>query len=289
MIFVAVGTQFPFDRLVRFMDEWAAENEEQVIAQIGEGSYTPKHMEFERFMDGEQYNKNISEASVFVSHAGMGNIISAKYHIPIKEAQKRLHDELKGTYTSLAERVHVEKALNKEILLSNLDVWWEITSGRDNGAYATIMDSGMPGIAKLLSDNVSNGKLSKDIQRENMKAGHLWFKALDLFAKINILLLYSFAAIGFIIAVRNMPSQRILHVFIAGMILYYYIITFGHEGAGYSRGRMTFIPLVMLYSGYGVVALIKAIMAYKLNKSDEHPISLKNIDLSSIRKMSGVT
>lgn len=78
MIFVAVGTQFPFDRLVRFMDEWAADNEEQVIAQIGEGSYTPKQMKFERFMDGEQYNKNIAEASVFVSHAGMGNIISAK-------------------------------------------------------------------------------------------------------------------------------------------------------------------------------------------------------------------
>jgi UDP-N-acetylglucosamine transferase subunit ALG13 len=29
-------------------------------------------------MDGEQYNKNIRDASVFVSHAGMGNIISAR-------------------------------------------------------------------------------------------------------------------------------------------------------------------------------------------------------------------
>ncbi len=78
MIFVAVGTQFPFDRLIRFMDEWAAENDEAVIAQIAEGDYTPKHIKFERFMDGTQYNKNIQDASVFVSHAGMGNIISAK-------------------------------------------------------------------------------------------------------------------------------------------------------------------------------------------------------------------
>jgi len=78
MIFVAVGTQFPFDRLIRFMDEWAAENNEEVIAQIAGGDYKPKHIQFERFMDVEQYKKNIQDASVFVSHAGMGNIISAK-------------------------------------------------------------------------------------------------------------------------------------------------------------------------------------------------------------------
>ena len=78
MIFMAVGTQFPFDRLVRFMDEWAEQHEEKVIAQIGDGNYTPKSMQYERFMDGEQYNNTIQQAAVFVSHAGMGNIISAK-------------------------------------------------------------------------------------------------------------------------------------------------------------------------------------------------------------------
>lgn len=78
MIFVAVGTQFPFNRLIQFMDEWASEHNEEVIAQISDGDYTPKHMKWDRFLDGEQYNKNISEASIFVSHAGMGNIISAR-------------------------------------------------------------------------------------------------------------------------------------------------------------------------------------------------------------------
>ena len=78
MIFVAVGTQFPFNRLIEFMDSWAAEHNEEVIAQISDGDYIPKHMQWERFLDGEQYNKNIAEASVFVSHAGMGNIISAR-------------------------------------------------------------------------------------------------------------------------------------------------------------------------------------------------------------------
>ena len=78
MIFVAVGTQFPFDRLVKLMDEWAAEHDEKVIAQISDGKYLPQHIEWHRFLDSAQYNKNIQDAAVFVSHAGMGNIISAR-------------------------------------------------------------------------------------------------------------------------------------------------------------------------------------------------------------------
>lgn len=80
MIFVAVGTQFPFDRLIENMDEWAANNKEEVIAQIAGGDYIPQHIQWERFLDAEQYNQNIKKASVFVSHAGMGNIISARTH-----------------------------------------------------------------------------------------------------------------------------------------------------------------------------------------------------------------
>ncbi len=82
MIFVAVGTQFSFNRLVQYMDEWVASDEntnnENVIAQVSDGDYQAKNIETQSFMDGEQYNKNIRKASVFVSHAGMGNIISAR-------------------------------------------------------------------------------------------------------------------------------------------------------------------------------------------------------------------
>ncbi len=82
MIFVAVGTQFSFNRLVQYMDEWAASDEntnnETVIAQVSNGDYQARNIKTQPFMDGEQYNNNIREASVFVSHAGMGNIISAR-------------------------------------------------------------------------------------------------------------------------------------------------------------------------------------------------------------------
>lgn len=80
MIFVAVGTQFSFDRLIQYMDEWASQNDETVFAQIGDGDYIPENMQWERFLNGDQYNQRINEATAFVSHAGMGNIISAREH-----------------------------------------------------------------------------------------------------------------------------------------------------------------------------------------------------------------
>ncbi len=78
MIFVATGTQFPFNRLIQYMDDWAKENNEDVFAQIGDGEYEPKNMQWQRFIGLDEYNDKIQQASVFISHAGMGNIISAK-------------------------------------------------------------------------------------------------------------------------------------------------------------------------------------------------------------------
>ncbi|MEE9303708.1 MAG: glycosyltransferase [Thiotrichaceae bacterium] len=80
MIFVATGTQFPFDRLIQYMDEWASTHthEEEVFAQLGDGEYKPRHIQSQRFLGLDEYNEKIQQASVFISHAGMGNIISAK-------------------------------------------------------------------------------------------------------------------------------------------------------------------------------------------------------------------
>lgn len=125
MIFVAVGTQFSFDRLIEYMDEWqvSAKNNtnEDVIMQISDGEYIPKNCEYHAFMDGEQYNNNIKNASVFVSHAGMGNIISAREHqtpIIVLNRQFKLGEhrndhqadglkwmtKLKGVYTAATQQ-----------------------------------------------------------------------------------------------------------------------------------------------------------------------------------------
>jgi len=93
VIFVAVGTQFPFDRLIRIIDSWAADHDEPVIAQIAAGTYLPEHIEWSRFMNSAIFNQHIRDARIFVSHAGMGNIISAREHqtpIVVMNRQHRL-------------------------------------------------------------------------------------------------------------------------------------------------------------------------------------------------------
>ena len=46
-VFLVVGTLFPFDRLVKEIDEWVANKPEiQVTGQIGSGKYQPTHIEW---------------------------------------------------------------------------------------------------------------------------------------------------------------------------------------------------------------------------------------------------
>ncbi|GAA3961747.1 glycosyltransferase [Allohahella marinimesophila] len=77
-VFVTVGSQLPFERLIKAVDEWAAEHPEQsVFAQIGDTVYQPKHMSFVRSLKPREYSQRFSQARVVVSHVGMGTIISA--------------------------------------------------------------------------------------------------------------------------------------------------------------------------------------------------------------------
>ena len=77
MIFVTVGEQLPFDRLVRSMDEWAAKSGKKVFAQIGNSELIPAHIEFKQFIDPEEFKATMFAAELIVAHAGMGSIISA--------------------------------------------------------------------------------------------------------------------------------------------------------------------------------------------------------------------
>jgi UDP-N-acetylglucosamine transferase subunit ALG13 len=78
MIFVTVGSQIPFDRLIRAVDEWARlHSKTEVFAQIANGTYLPQHIGFTYFMKPTEFASSIQAASVIVAHAGMGTIISA--------------------------------------------------------------------------------------------------------------------------------------------------------------------------------------------------------------------
>lgn len=78
MIFVTIGGQLPFDRLITGVDTWAASRRrEDVVAQIGRTDKPPSHMEWCDFMSQSQYGEMMSVASVVVGHAGIGTILTA--------------------------------------------------------------------------------------------------------------------------------------------------------------------------------------------------------------------
>lgn len=76
MIFVSVGTQLPFERLIRAVDAWSAMHPEvEVFAQVGETRYQPRAMECVVKLSPERYARAFERASLVVSHVGMGTII----------------------------------------------------------------------------------------------------------------------------------------------------------------------------------------------------------------------
>lgn len=82
MIFLTVGTQFPFDRLVQDVDNFLDTHElgEEVFAQIGNSTYKPRHFEATASLEKEAFDRYFQQASAIIGHAGMGTITMALDH-----------------------------------------------------------------------------------------------------------------------------------------------------------------------------------------------------------------
>lgn len=79
MFFLTVGTQFPFDRLVKPIDELINQNgfDEEIFAQIGRSLYKPRSFEYVESLEKSEFDCLIQQASGIISHAGMGTITMA--------------------------------------------------------------------------------------------------------------------------------------------------------------------------------------------------------------------
>jgi len=79
MIFLTVGTQFPFDRLVKAIDDLIEQKSlaEEFFSQIGSSSYVPRNFPAVVSLDKQEFDKYIRQASCVISHAGMGTITAA--------------------------------------------------------------------------------------------------------------------------------------------------------------------------------------------------------------------
>jgi UDP-N-acetylglucosamine transferase subunit ALG13 len=68
---------FPFDRLVEAVDGWAAgRSDEEVLIQIGEGGYVPKHAHWVRMLPPAEFQSTLAASRLFVAHLGMGSLMS---------------------------------------------------------------------------------------------------------------------------------------------------------------------------------------------------------------------
>jgi UDP-N-acetylglucosamine transferase subunit ALG13 len=79
MIFITVGTSFPFDRLVQAIDDAVTnkEIEAEFFAQVGKGGYRPKNFDSVETLNKGIFDEHFEKADAVISHAGMGTIAMA--------------------------------------------------------------------------------------------------------------------------------------------------------------------------------------------------------------------
>ncbi len=132
MIFLTVGTQLPFDRLVKTMDQWCKDNPaEEVFGQIAEpgpNGYKPENFEWQPFIDPTEFVKKYEQAEMIVAHAGMGAIITALTKskpiiiIPRRaENAEHRNDHQMATANRFKDRANISVAFNENELPSLLN------------------------------------------------------------------------------------------------------------------------------------------------------------------------
>jgi len=77
VILVTVGMQLGFDRLIRAMDDLAPQLAAPVIAQIGKGTYQPRHMDTRVKIAPAEFERLVEQSQMIVSHAGIGTVLTA--------------------------------------------------------------------------------------------------------------------------------------------------------------------------------------------------------------------
>ena len=139
MILVTVGTQIPFDRLIHYVDKWAAESQERssVVAQVGKSNFHSENISVLTSVEPEQFEEYITKSDFIISHAGMGSILTAlRVKKPIiifprsaalgehrndhQMATARSFENVEGVYVATTEDDLLEILNNKEKLCSGV-------------------------------------------------------------------------------------------------------------------------------------------------------------------------
>lgn len=143
-VFVTVGTDQPFDRMVKVIDEWAAENPTcKIFAQIGDTNWTPQFIEFTQFLDPIEFAQRIEAATLIIGHAGMGTILtSLRHQKPTLVVPKRAslgehrNEHQLATARNLLKKGKVNVAFDEAELRESLDKIESLSSTQMIGPFA---------------------------------------------------------------------------------------------------------------------------------------------------------
>lgn len=159
MIFVTVGSQMPFDRLVVAMDQWASERAGcDVFAQVGKDGYRPNAMRFADSISPRDFLATVASSALIVAHAGMGSVLTAlEFGKPIVllprqgALQETRNDHQIATARWLMDRPGVFVAMNESELPTAIDRAMEMPlSGQQIPKHAT------PSLISALQEFICN-------------------------------------------------------------------------------------------------------------------------------------
>ena len=74
MIFVTVGTQLPFPRLIQTVDDLAEGLSEDVVAQVGPDTTPRAHLSARPMLTPSEFDTLFRQARVIIGHAGIGTL-----------------------------------------------------------------------------------------------------------------------------------------------------------------------------------------------------------------------
>jgi UDP-N-acetylglucosamine transferase subunit ALG13 len=145
VIFVTVGAQMPFERLIAGVDAWAAERgRDDVFAQIGPTEAVPRHIGWTKFLDPPEFRRRVVEAEAIVAHAGMGSILTALEHgkpILVMPRLGRLRETRNDHQVATAERFRemgrVGVAMDEDELPGALDRLSALEAGERISRWAS--------------------------------------------------------------------------------------------------------------------------------------------------------
>ncbi|HWK03606.1 MAG TPA: glycosyltransferase [Puia sp.] len=159
MIFVTIGIQEPFDRLIKAMDEIAPELEGiPIIAQVYSLSYKAVNLKTFEFVSQAEFEDYFSRATLIVAHAGMGTIISALVKdkpiivMPrLTKYKEHRSDHQIATANACKELNYVHVAEDENELKTKVV---EIIRGQSKGSLYKIGPYASPGLIQAVKEGI---------------------------------------------------------------------------------------------------------------------------------------